>query len=69
MNKGASMIRWYPLRDAAQLLGISPGALRKALERRAVRAADGGTEANVDGVRGRLFTNRWRISFGKAWTE
>jgi hypothetical protein len=37
------------------MLGVSPGALRKALERRAIRAPDGGTEANVDGVRGRVF--------------
>ena len=63
------MTRWYTLRDAARILGISPGALRKVLERRATRAADGGTEASVDGVRGRLFTNRWRVSFGEAWTE
>ena len=69
MSKEAKMPRWYPLRDAAPMLGVSPGALRKTLERRATRTPDGGTEANVDGVRGRLFTNRWRVSFDKAWTE
>ena len=61
--------RWYPLRDAAEILAISPDALRKQFERRVERAADGGTEAHVDGVRARKFANRWRVSFGKPWTE
>jgi len=61
--------RWYPLRDAARILCVTPGALRKLLERRIQRAADGGIEAMVDGVRGRKFANRWRVSFDKAWTE
>lgn len=69
MSKTAAVMRWYPLRDAAPLLGVSPGALRKLLERRAERAADGATEASVDGIRARKFANRWRVSFGKAWTE
>lgn len=62
-------LQWYALRDAAQILAISPGALRKLLERRARRAADGGVEASLDGVRARKFTNRWRVSFGKPWVE
>jgi hypothetical protein len=61
--------RWYPLRDAAPMLGVTPAALRKLLERRVRRAADGGTEAIVDGVRARKFANRWLVSFDKAWTE
>jgi hypothetical protein len=61
--------RWYALRDAAPLLGLSPAALRKQFERKATRTPDGGTEAVVDGVRARKFANRWRVSFGKAWTE
>lgn len=61
-------LRWYALRDAARVLGVSASALRKVLERRAARAADGGVEATVDGVRARKFANRWRISFGEAWT-
>ena len=61
--------RWYPLRDAASILSVSPSALRKQLERHAVRSKDGGTEASVDGVRARKFANRWRVSFGRAWTE
>jgi hypothetical protein len=59
--------RWYALREAAELLSVSPEALRKQFERRARVAADGGTEAHVDGVRARKFANRWRVSFGQAW--
>ncbi|MDQ2647189.1 MAG: hypothetical protein M3020_25520 [Myxococcota bacterium] len=61
--------RWYPLRDAADLLGLTIGALRKQLERRAIRAADGGVEALVDGVRARKFAGRWRVSFGPSWAS
>jgi hypothetical protein len=59
--------RWYPLRDAASILGVSPDALRKQIERNARRAPDGGIEALIDGVRARKFANRWRVSFGKPW--
>ena len=69
MSKAGAVLRWYPLRDAAPLLGVSTDALRKLLERRAQLAADGATEARVDGIRARKFANRWRVSFGKAWTE
>jgi hypothetical protein len=60
-------LRWYPLRDAAATLGLTPEALRKQLERHVSRAKDGGVEARLDGVRGRKFANRWRVSFGDAW--
>jgi hypothetical protein len=61
--------RWFPLRDAAAILSVSPDALRKQFERCVQRAPDGGTEAHIDGVRARKFANRWRVSFGKSWTE
>jgi hypothetical protein len=60
-------LRWYALREAAEMLGVSPEALRKQFERKARLTADGGTEAGVDGVRARKFANRWRVSFGPAW--
>ena len=60
---------WFPLRDAAAILSVSPDALRKQFERRAQRAPDGGTEAHIDGVRARKFANRWRVSLPKYWTE
>lgn len=69
MTRPALMPRWYALRDAATILSVTPSALRKQLERRAVKVADGGTEARVDGVRARKFANRWRVSFGRVWTE
>jgi hypothetical protein len=61
--------RWYALREAAVYLAVTPAALRKQLERHARRADDGVTEATLDGVRGRKFAKRWRVSFDSAWTE
>ena len=72
MNHGKrfwALATLHALRDAAQILAVSPAALRKQLERRAGRVADGAVEANIDGVRGRKFANRWRVSFGQAWTK
>lgn len=69
MSKSAHVPRWYALRDAATILSVTPSALRKQLERRAVQTADGGVEAHIDGVRARKFANRWRVLFGRAWTE
>ena len=68
MKPGAPL-RWYPLRDAAVILAVSPEALRRKFERRVQRATDGVLEARVDGIRARKFGNHWRVSFGKAWTE
>lgn len=68
LTKAQTPLRWYALRDAAQILCVSPAALRKLLERRVRRAVDGGVEAVIDGVRARKFANRWRVSFGEAWT-
>jgi hypothetical protein len=69
VKKSAIPLRWYPLRDGAEILGVSADALRKQFERHIRRAPDGGIEADVDGVRARKFANRWRVSFGKPWTE
>jgi hypothetical protein len=65
--KSNAPLRWYPLREAAVALGVSPDALRKQLERHVMRGKDGLVEARVDGVRARKFANRWRVSFGDAW--
>lgn len=59
--------RWMSLERAASHLGMNAAALRKTLERRAVRAADGATEAAVDGVRARKFGRLWRVRFSDAW--
>ncbi|MDI1444855.1 hypothetical protein [Polyangium sp. 6x1] len=60
-------VPWVSIERAAAFLGLSPGALRKSLERRAVRAGDGGTEALLDGVRARKFGRLWRVKFSEAW--
>jgi hypothetical protein len=59
--------RWVSLNQAASHLGLDAAALRKTLERRAVRAQDGGIEALLDGVRARKFGRLWRIRFSDAW--
>lgn len=58
---------WVSLLTAAQHLGTSPDALRRMLERRAVKAGDGGVEADVDGVRGRKLGRLWRVRLADAW--
>jgi hypothetical protein len=46
---------------------MQSAALRKALERRAVRGTDGAIEAAADGVRARKFGRRWRVQFSPEW--
>jgi hypothetical protein len=58
---------WLSVAKAAELLDLSPTALRRTLERRAVRANDGGVEAQVDGVRARKFGRLWRVQFSASW--
>ena len=59
--------QWVSMDKAAAHLGMSAEALRKTLERRAVRASDGTTEAVLDGVRARKFGRLWRVRFSEAW--
>lgn len=59
--------RWMSVREAAGVLAMHPDALRRALERKAVRAADGVVEAAMDGVRARKFGRLWRVSFSARW--
>jgi hypothetical protein len=61
------MTTWTSLDRAAQALGMSAPALRKALDRRAARVADGGIEAELHGVRGRKLGRLWRVTFSAAW--
>ncbi len=58
---------WVSIQTAAEYLDMSPDALRRALERRAVRAPDGSIEANIDGVRARKFGRSWRVAFSERW--
>ncbi len=61
--------RWLALSRAAELLDLTPTALRRTLERRATRAQDGTVEAVLDGVRARKFGRLWRVQLGTAWRE
>jgi hypothetical protein len=67
MSTQPLQMRWMTVRDAAAFLGMTDEALRRALERRAVRAPDGGTEAALDGVRARRFGRTWRVCFSERW--
>ncbi|MBZ0119270.1 MAG: hypothetical protein K8H88_19930, partial [Sandaracinaceae bacterium] len=60
---------WVSIRDAAATLGFSVVSLRRLIERNARRAADGGTEAVVDGVRARKVGRTWRVQLSDAWTS
>jgi hypothetical protein len=54
--------------EAALRLALSPRALRKALEHRAHRGADGGITAAWDGVFARKLGRRWRVALGAGWS-
>jgi hypothetical protein len=59
--------RWLSVANAAAYLDLTPTALRRALERRAVRSGDGRVEAEVDGVRARKLGRLWRVQFDERW--
>jgi hypothetical protein len=60
---------WTTVEDAAAVLSMSPEALRRALERRAMRAPDGGVEVSWDGVRARKLGRLWRVSLSERWMD
>jgi hypothetical protein len=62
-------IHWISLQSAADVLGMTPGALRKILERNAHRAHDGVTEADFNGVRARKLGRLWRVTLSSSWTD
>jgi hypothetical protein len=66
-DRSPTALSWRSLADAARLLALTPTALRRALERRAMRAPDGGVEAELDGVRGRKLGRLWRVQLGERW--
>ena len=61
--------RWLSVAEAAAFLSMTDDALRKALERRSVRAADGSIEAEFDGVRGRKLGRGWRVQLSERWSS
>ena len=60
--------RWVSIETAASILSLSAAALRRSIERRAQRVADGGIEARLDGIRARKLGRIWRVSLGASWT-
>jgi hypothetical protein len=62
-----SVPSWLPLLAAAQHLGESADSLRKKLERAAVKSADGGVEAELDGLRARKLGRLWKVRLSDAW--
>lgn len=59
--------RWLSVANAADILDLTPTALRRTLERRAVRSPDGSVEADLDGVRARKFGRLWRVFLDEGW--
>jgi hypothetical protein len=60
-------VSWLSVAKAASILDLTPTALRRTLERRAVRPPDGSVEANLDGVRARKFGRLWRVFLDEGW--
>lgn len=66
----AALPRWISLPSAtAAVPGMTPGALRKLLERNAHQGQDGVTEAEVNGVRARKLGRLRRVRLLAAWTD
>ena len=65
---GMAQMTWLSVQSAVDILGLTPAALRKSLDRRAALTGDGGIEAEVYGVRGRKFGRLWRVMLSPAWT-
>lgn len=60
---------WLALRKAAAFLDKSPAALRRRLERHAVRSPDGTIEAHFNGIIGRKLDTSWCVFLTDAWTS
>ena len=69
--KSRLQVQCCPLPVAAEALAplaMTPGALRKMLERNA-RPGQDGAQAQVNGVRARKLGRLWRVSLSSAWSE
>jgi hypothetical protein len=60
---------WVSVDVAAQFLSLAPGRLRRTLERRATRDADGHVVVRMDGIVARKLGRLWRLKFAACWTE
>jgi hypothetical protein len=66
MSGSAGGPLWLTVRAAAEILSVSPDALRRKIER-AVYKGKAGVEAQIDGVRARKFGGQWRVHFEEGW--
>ena len=72
MATPASQVRatqWLTVATASARLDMRPGALRRALERRARRGVEGATEANFDGIYAKKLGRIWRVRFSDDWEK
>lgn len=60
---------WLAVSGAALVLGKTPAALRKMLERNCSMGADGVVEVLLDGIHARKLGRHWRVALGMGWTE
>lgn len=68
-DRPSSTPRWTSIREAALILGFGTVSLRRLIERHSRRAADGGIEAVVDGLRARKIGRTWRVQLSTAWSS
>jgi hypothetical protein len=60
--------RWVSLCVAAEILGLTPDALRKVVERNA-RRDENGVTAQFNGIQARKLGRHWRVYLSDAWRE
>ncbi len=60
---------WTSVEGAAGIVGVTPLALRRSIERNARRLPDGSIEARLDGIVARKLGRRWRVALSTRWTN
>jgi len=58
---------WMTVEHAAAFLSLTPVALRRALERNARPAPEGGTISRTDGISARKLGRLWRVWLDPGW--
>ena len=59
---------WKPLPKQADVLGTTPSALRRKVERVAQQSPKGTKLVAFDGIYARKFAGRWKVALGEDWT-
>jgi hypothetical protein len=58
---------WMTVEQAASFLSLPVVTLRRALERNARTAPDGGTISHADGITARKLGRLWRVRLDAVW--